>query len=215
MKRATTATHRTGDRVLLIVENDLAFSRFCSTPLREKGSRGWSRRSAASALALAREYKPTAITLDIFLSDIEGWRVLERLKNDISARHIPICVISTDEARERALSCGALRFVAKPIQSKNVLDELLDYLNSYTRTPARNVLVVEHDKARLQGIMDFIDGAKICALRAPRRRSRHAHDAGSDAPIASCSIPARPGSIRAAARGVSIAGTRGAGARVQ
>jgi CheY-like chemotaxis protein len=37
---------------------------------------------------------------------------------------------------------------------------LLDYLNTYTRTPERNVLVVEHDKERLQGIMDYIDGAE-------------------------------------------------------
>ena len=149
-----------GDRVLLIVENDLAFSRFLLDTAREKGFKGLVTSLGATALALAREYKPTAITLDIFLSDIEGWRVLERLKNDIGARHIPICVISTDEARERALSSGALRFVAKPIQSKGVLDDLLDHLNTYTRTAARNVLVVEHDEERLKGIMDSIDGAE-------------------------------------------------------
>ena len=63
---------------------------------------------------MAREYQPDAITLDIFLPDIEGWRVLERLKNDLSTRHIPVCVVSTDEARERALDSGAIGFIAKP-----------------------------------------------------------------------------------------------------
>jgi HAMP domain-containing protein/signal transduction histidine kinase/DNA-binding response OmpR family regulator len=149
-----------GDRVLLIVENDLAFSRFLLDTAREKGFKGLVTSLGASALALTREYKPTAITLDIFLSDIEGWRVLERLKNDIGARHIPICVISTDDARERALSSGALRFVAKPIQSKDVLDGLLEYLKNYTSLPARNVLVVEHDPQRLQGIREYMDGAE-------------------------------------------------------
>jgi len=149
-----------GDRVLLIVENDLAFSRFLLDTAREKGFKGLVTSLGASALALTREYKPTAITLDIVLPDIEGWRVLGRLKSDIGARHIPICVISTDEARERALSSGALRFIGKPIQSKDVLDGLLEHLKSYTSVPARNVLVVEHDPDRLRAIRETIDGAE-------------------------------------------------------
>ena len=149
-----------GDRVLLIVENDLGFSKFLLDTAREFGFKGLVTSLGAAALALTREYKPTAVTLDIFLSDIEGWRVLERLKNDIRARHIPICVISTDEARERALSSGALRFIAKPIQSKAVLDDLLEHLKSYTSLAARNVLVVDHDPARLEVIREFMDGAE-------------------------------------------------------
>ena len=112
----------------------------------------------AAALALAREHQPTAITLDIFLPDIEGWRVLERIKNDLGSRHIPICVISTEEARDRALKSGALRFIPKPIQSKNVLDEMLEYLMSYTENTLRNVLVVEQDAARSKLLEQFIDG---------------------------------------------------------
>ncbi len=149
-----------GDRVLLIVENDLAFSRFLLDTAREKGFKGLVTSLGASALALTREYKPTAITLDIVLPDIEGWRVLERLKNDIGTRHIPICVISTDEARDRALSSGALRFIGKPIQSKDVLDDLLEHLKDYTSEPARNVLLVEHDPDRLQAIREYFDGAE-------------------------------------------------------
>ena len=60
------------------------------------------------------------ITLDIYLPDIDGWRVLDRLKNDLATRHIPVCVISTDDARERALQAGAIGFLAKPMQSKDV-----------------------------------------------------------------------------------------------
>ncbi|MBL8799788.1 MAG: HAMP domain-containing protein, partial [Planctomycetia bacterium] len=104
-----------GDSVLLIVENDLGFARFMLDAAHEKGFKVLVTSLGASALAIAHEYKPDALTLDIFLPDIEGWRVLERLKNDLLTRHIPICVISTEEARERALSSGALAFVPKPI----------------------------------------------------------------------------------------------------
>src|SRR5207244_12527731 len=111
-----------GDRVLLIVENDLRFGRFVLEAAREKGFKGLVTSLGAAALALTREYKPDAITLDIYLPDIEGWRVLDRLKSDITTRHIPICVVSTDEARERSLNSGALAFVAKPIKTKDLID---------------------------------------------------------------------------------------------
>ena len=68
---------------MLIVENDLAFARFLLDAAREQGFKGLVTSQGAAALALAREYKPAAITLDIFLPDIDGWRVLERLKNDL------------------------------------------------------------------------------------------------------------------------------------
>ena len=95
----------------------------------------------ATALALAREYEPDAITLDIHLPDIDGWRVLERLKNDLATRHIPVCVISTDESRERAFGAGRSPSSAKPIQNREMLDELLEHLSDYRRAGRRsNVL---------------------------------------------------------------------------
>jgi CheY-like chemotaxis protein len=149
-----------GDRVLLIVENDLGFSRFLLDTAREKGFKGLVTSLGAAALALTREFKPTAITLDIFLPDIEGWRVLERLKNDIATRHIPVCVISTEEARERALNSGALVFVPKPIRSKDVLDALLEQVKTYTAPGRRDVVVIEPDPVRRREIEDCIGGAE-------------------------------------------------------
>src|SRR5262249_30811345 len=89
-------TIQPGDRVLLIVENDLGFASFLLDAAREKGFKGLVTSLGAAALALAREYEPDALTLDIFLPDVEGWRVLDRLKNDMNTRHIPVCVVSTE-----------------------------------------------------------------------------------------------------------------------
>ena len=68
--------------MLLIVENDAGFARFLLDAAREKGFKGLVTALGAAALTLAREYNPDAITLDIHLPDIDGWRVLERLKKD-------------------------------------------------------------------------------------------------------------------------------------
>jgi len=137
-----------GDRVLLIVENDRAFAQLLLDAAREKGFKGVVTSSGVAALALAGEYTPSAVTLDIFLPDIDGWRVLDRLKNDDMTRHIPVTVISTDEARERALKSGAFQFAAKPMQSKEVIDALLERLVAYLQRSRRHLLAVSADSTK-------------------------------------------------------------------
>ena len=132
-----------GDKLLLIVENDLDFARFMLDTAHEKGYKGIVTSLGAAALSMVHDYNPTAILLDIHLPDMQGWRVLERLKNDVATRHIPINIISPDESRERALQFGALNFVTKPIQSRDVLDRLLDDLTEFAKRQQRNVVLFE------------------------------------------------------------------------
>src|SRR5262249_55875456 len=115
----------------------------------------------ASALAIAKEYKPDILTLDIFLPDIEGWRVLERLKNDIQTRHLPVCVISTDDARQRALSSGALAFVAKPIKTREEVDQVVDALMDSAGGRGRRVRVGEDNPARRERIFDAVADERV------------------------------------------------------
>jgi CheY-like chemotaxis protein len=146
-----------GDRVILIIENDVNFARFLLEVCREKGFKGLVTTRGAAGLALAREYNPDVLTLDIHLPDIDGWRVLDRLKNDIGSRHIPVCVISTDESRERVLAAGALAFVAKPIQNRDVLDELLKQVDAHVRRTVKHLLVVEPNGERRQAVLEALD----------------------------------------------------------
>jgi signal transduction histidine kinase/DNA-binding response OmpR family regulator/HAMP domain-containing protein len=145
-----------GDPVLLIVENDLNFARFLLDAAREKGFKGLVSPLGAGALAMANEYRPAVITLDIFLPDIDGWRVLERLKSDLNTRHIPVCVVSTEEARERALKNGALAFVAKPIKTRETLDAMIDELKEFVEHPPRGLLVIEPDVKRRERILEAL-----------------------------------------------------------
>jgi HAMP domain-containing protein/signal transduction histidine kinase/CheY-like chemotaxis protein len=147
---------QSGDRVLLIVENDLGFARVLLDSARERGFKGLVTSLGAAALAMTREYQPAAVTLDIFLPDIEGWRVLDRLKNDVTTRHIPACVISTEEARDRALAAGAMAFVPKPIQTRAAVDAVIDGLKAYVTRELRNVLVVESDASKLERIRESV-----------------------------------------------------------
>jgi CheY-like chemotaxis protein len=141
-----------GDRVLLIVENDVAFARLMLDAARDRGFKGLATSLGAAALAMAKDYKPDAVTLDIFLPDMQGWRVLEQLKGDLTTRHIPVCVVSTDDSRNRALDSGAWGFVSKPIQNSELIDRLLDSLKEFVTRKMRTLLLVEPNPERRESI---------------------------------------------------------------
>jgi HAMP domain-containing protein/signal transduction histidine kinase/DNA-binding response OmpR family regulator len=150
-----------GDMVLLIVENDLAFASFLLDAARAKGFKGLVTSMGAGALTLANQYKPSAITLDMYLPDMDGWRVLDRLKQDMGARHLPVCVISTDDSRDRAFRSGAMAFVEKPIQSKEVLDAMLDKLQRYLARPRKSLLVALKDVAARREFLAQVEEDEI------------------------------------------------------
>ena len=96
--------------------------------LRERAARPCARRAASrcsvanrgsEALRLVREYKPSAITLDIFLPDMLGWTVLARLKQDSTTRHIPVQIVTVEEERHHSIERGAFSYLAKPATHRN------------------------------------------------------------------------------------------------
>jgi HAMP domain-containing protein/signal transduction histidine kinase/CheY-like chemotaxis protein len=150
-----------GDTVLLIVENDLTFARLLLEAAHEKGCKGLVTSQGAGALALARDHLPDLVTLDIVLPDMDGWRVLDRLKHDLSTRHIPVCVVSTEDARERAFDAGARAFIAKPIPSKAVLDAGLEHVLGVIRRQQRRIVAIGKDAGALGALIDDIDGEDL------------------------------------------------------
>ena len=147
-----------GDRVLLIVENDLAFAEVLLDAARLAGFKGLVANTGAGALAMAREFHPSAITLDIFLPDMQGWRILDRLKTHGATRHMPICVVSTDDARARALKAGAIGFIAKPLQSKDDVDLAIAELHRYCERPLRNLVVAMPPTQQRSELLEALDG---------------------------------------------------------
>jgi CheY-like chemotaxis protein len=155
-----------GDQVLLIVENDLGFAKILLEAAREKGFKGVVGSTGAAALAMVREYHPAVMTLDIFLPDMQGWRVLERLKADLSTRHIPVCVVSTDEARDRALDSGAIGFISKPLVSRDLVDRAIERLKSFVGRHAKQVLLLMPDGEPRKETVERLGSADVPMLVA-------------------------------------------------
>src|SRR5437667_2582903 len=103
-----------GDAVLLIVDDDPHYARILCDLSRDKGFKVLVAMRGAEALALAREFHPSAVSLDVFLPDMLGWTVLNHLKQDPSTRHIPVQMLTLDEDRHHGLARGAFSFVTQP-----------------------------------------------------------------------------------------------------
>jgi signal transduction histidine kinase/CheY-like chemotaxis protein/HAMP domain-containing protein len=136
-----------GERVLLIVDNDPSFAQLLVGVARDEGWKAIVAVSGASAVAQAREYQPSAITLDIRLPDIDGLRVLRVLKADLGTRHIPVQVISTEEEEGLAQRLGAWAYLRKPIAQQEVLVDTIHALREYAERTNRDLLLVAGEDA--------------------------------------------------------------------
>ncbi len=128
-----------GAAVLLIVEDDPHYARVLCDLAHDKGFKVLAAMRGAEALALAREYHPTAVSLDVFLPDMLGWTVLNHLKQDPGTRHIPVQMLTMDEDRHHGLSRGAFSFVTKPTTTEG-LDAALLKIKEYTAPRRKRLL---------------------------------------------------------------------------
>jgi HAMP domain-containing protein/signal transduction histidine kinase/DNA-binding response OmpR family regulator len=145
-----------GAPTMLIVENDVAFSQIMRDMGREQGFRTLATAFGAFGLTLARERQPDAITLDIRLPDMDGWRVLGRLKSEVKLRHIPVYVISTDEDRRRALAMGAMAVLSKPVNTREALEKVFCQIKGVLARTRQRVVVVSEDDAESAEIADAL-----------------------------------------------------------
>ena len=144
-----------GDSALLIVEDDIHYAQILVDLARIKGFKVLVAGKGAEALALAREYRPTAVSLDVFLPDMLGWTVLNHLKQDPTTRHIPVQLLTLDEDRQHGLSRGAFSFVTKPV-TPDGLQAALDKIKDYSAPRRKRLLVVEDDPAEQLSIRELL-----------------------------------------------------------
>ncbi|MEO8435768.1 MAG: HAMP domain-containing protein, partial [Pyrinomonadaceae bacterium] len=149
-----------GDRVVLIVEDDLSFASILLELAREKGFKGVVATSGVTALVLAQKYKPTAITLDIRLPDRDGWTVLDRLKHDAETSHIPVHIITVEEGRQRALQQGAFTHLQKPVTRED-LGKSFDEIRDFAERRVRKLLVVEDDDVQRMSVVELIGNGDV------------------------------------------------------
>ncbi|TMA30667.1 MAG: response regulator, partial [Deltaproteobacteria bacterium] len=151
---------REGDRVLLIIEDDVKFARILVAMAREKGFKAVVAIRGDTGLALANELQPAAITLDIQLPVVDGWSILDRLKRNPRTRHIPVHVISIVEKSKKGSAMGAFAFLEKPV-SKDALEGAFTHITDFVDKKVKRLLLVEDDKVQAASIREVVAGEDV------------------------------------------------------
>src|SRR4029079_5066826 len=144
-----------GDSVLLIVDDDPHYARVLLGLARDKGFKAIVANRGQAALQLAREFKPTAVTLDVFLPDMLGWTVLNHLKLDPTTRHIPVQMLSVEEERQHGLSHGAFSYLVKPATTED-LESAFDRIKTYVTPHQKRLLVIEDNDIERDSIVELL-----------------------------------------------------------
>jgi len=144
-----------GDAILLIVEDDPHYARILVDLARDKGFKALLAMRGDAALSLAKQYQPTAVSLDVFLPDMLGWTVLSQLKQNPLTRHIPVQIVSLDEDRQHGLARGAFAFVNKPTTREGI-EKALSRIKEFAEPRRKRLLVVEDNQAEQMSIRELL-----------------------------------------------------------
>ena len=142
-------------QAVLIIEDDPAFAAIVRDQIRARGRQALVALDGGNGLALAREYRPQGIVLDLRLPDMSGQQVLAVLKESLETRHIPVHIVSAQDGSVDALRMGAIGFLAKPV-TREALGEVLNQIES-AQTGQRRVLVLEDDAAAQSAIRSLLE----------------------------------------------------------
>jgi CheY-like chemotaxis protein/signal transduction histidine kinase/CHASE3 domain sensor protein len=149
-----------GARLILVIEDDVAFATILRDLAREMGFQCVVSLSANDGLAAAAQFRPSAMLLDINLPDHSGLGVLDQLKRDSQTRHIPVHVVSGADYRREALELGAVGYAFKPTRREELV-EAVKLLEDKLSQALRRVLIVEDDPRQRESIRHLLENGDV------------------------------------------------------
>ena len=146
---------------ILVVDDDKKTVKRISEYLNEAGYKTITATTGKEALKLADRYQPFAITLDIIMEDMDGWEVMQKLKNNIKTRDIPVIIVSVSNDKETGFALGAVGFVNKPVNKQVLISQIRDI----NKTP-KSVMIVDDNIFELEQMSKIIEAEKIKTYKA-------------------------------------------------
>ena len=171
------------DPFVLIVEDDPAFATILLDLVHDAGLKGVISPTGSGTAALARKLGPAAITLDLGLSDMDGFVLLDLLRREPETGSIPVYVISGGEMAADALSLGAAEVIEKPVERERLSALFAAVAKHKPRkaTPARKksgssakelagkrILIVDDDIRNIYSLTSVLEARGAQILHAER-----------------------------------------------
>ena len=148
------------DKSLLIIEDDRKFSKILMELAIEKGFKCLLAEDGITGVELAEQYKPSAIILDVGLPELNGWSVMERLKDNPEIRHIPVHFMSAADQSIDAKKMGAIGYLLKPVSMEKLTDAFKQIEQFLIRT-VKNLLLVTNIELHEHEIVELVNEDSI------------------------------------------------------
>jgi CheY-like chemotaxis protein len=135
---------------ILVVDDEDDISRLIKLSLQKKGYEVITLNDSREAVKKAKSEKPKIITLDIMMPEMDGFQVLQALKEEPETRDIPVILISVVGAtyKDKGLRLGAIGLISKPINF-NKLYEVIEEVKKEFATDAisskKKIIVVDDE----------------------------------------------------------------------
>jgi signal transduction histidine kinase len=113
-----------GRPVVVVIEDDEDAAALLEATLVGAGYRVLTAPNGERGLSLAREHDPAAVTLDVMMPEMDGWRVLQAMRADRRLASIPVIVCSIVDNRPLGYSLGASDYLVKPVDPATLTDTL-------------------------------------------------------------------------------------------
>ena len=148
------------DKTILVIEDDPRFAKLLLKQCHQNGFKCLASATGEEGLKLAETYLPKAVILDIRLPGIDGWAVLNSLKDKPETRHIPVHIISVEDATTDALKKGAIGFLEKPVK-KEELEGVFGKVRDMLSREIKDLLVVEDNENQRKGIVKLVGNGDV------------------------------------------------------
>jgi PAS domain S-box-containing protein len=140
---------------VLVIDDDPTARDLVERILLKEGFHAETAASGAEGLRMALELRPTIITLDALLPQMDGWIVLETLKNDPELRDIPVIMLTIVDDRNRGFTLGASEYLTKPVERDRLALVLHKYANDNPPCP---VMIVDDDPESRRRVRHLLEG---------------------------------------------------------
>jgi CheY-like chemotaxis protein len=152
---------------VLVIDDDATARELISDNLKAEGFSVVTAAGGVEGLKLAKELRPTVITLDVMMPDLDGWSVLTTLRQDPELADIPVIMVTIVDEHRRGIALGAAGYLSKPID-RDRLHQLVSRFR--TATPPTRVLVVEDDALQRERMLGWLTGPQWSVREAMNGR---------------------------------------------
>jgi signal transduction histidine kinase/DNA-binding response OmpR family regulator len=169
---ASTSTGSDGSRpprtdCVLVIDDDATARELIADHLKAEGFSVVTAAGGVEGLKLAKELRPTAITLDVMMPDLDGWSVLAALRQDPELADIPVIMVTIVDEHRRGIALGAAGYLTKPIDRER-LHRLVTRFRA--AEPPTRVLLVEDDAVQRARMREWLEGPEWTVREAANGR---------------------------------------------